>query len=261
LLEGATFSWPAIVMIAVGVFALYIGGMALNDVVDAAFDTEANPARPIPSGRISRGGALAIATVALSAGIALCGAVTLAGGGAAVGLAAVIVLYNLVHKRTVHAVWLMGACRGLVYVVAALALALVPAWPAVAAGAGAMTLYIAGITFAARGEHLSEAATTHRASWRHAALLVVLLPALVVRPETWWPAIVAGVAVIAMVAVGGRSLRSTPPRIGDAVMMWLAGICLVDAYFLTLLDEPVLAVVAAACFVLTRLGHRFIRGT
>ena len=54
---------------------------------------------------------------------------------------------------------------------------------------------------------------------------------------------------------------SDPPRMRPAVMGWLSGICLADAYFLTLLDTPVLAVIAAACFVLTAIGHRHILGT
>ena len=261
VLGSDAFPWPAVVMIAAGICAMYVGGMALNDVVDSEFDATANPERPIPSGRISRGAALALAVLALAGGIALCAAVSTSAGVAAAGLTAVIVLYDLLHKRTVHAVWLMGACRGLVYVAAAIALATFPAWPVLGACAAAMALYIAGITFAARGEHRPDPETPARGRWRHLALLVVLLPAIVVRPSAWWPALIAGGAVVVMVVLGGRALRRSPPRIGDAVMMWLAGICLADAYFLTLLDEPELAVAAVGCFVVTRIGHRFIRGT
>jgi hypothetical protein len=41
---------------------------------------------------------------------------------------------------------------------------------------------------------------------------------------------------------------------------WLAGICLIDAWFLALLDEPWLVVACLVCFIITVLGHRRIMG-
>jgi len=53
----------------------------------------------------------------------------------------------------------------------------------------------------------------------------------------------------------------SPPRIMQAMPAWLAGMCLLDAYILALLNQPVPAGLALACFVLTRLGQRRIAGT
>ena len=42
------------VLVLVGVFGFYLGGMMLNDVVDATRDLKDSPHRPIPAGRIDR---------------------------------------------------------------------------------------------------------------------------------------------------------------------------------------------------------------
>jgi len=48
---------------------LYLGGMVLNDVFDAALDALERPERPIPSGRISRRAAAVFGTLLLLLGI------------------------------------------------------------------------------------------------------------------------------------------------------------------------------------------------
>ena len=52
-----------------------------------------------------------------------------------------------------------------------------------------------------------------------------------------------------------------PPRVGAAVMAWLAGVCLVDATFLLHVGHWPAALGAVACFALTRWGHRHILGS
>ncbi|NJA56170.1 UbiA family prenyltransferase, partial [Streptomyces sp. NEAU-H3] len=49
-------------LLAAGSVALYWAGMALNDWADRAEDARERPERPIPSGRLSPGAALATAT-------------------------------------------------------------------------------------------------------------------------------------------------------------------------------------------------------
>ncbi|MEU7136008.1 SCO3242 family prenyltransferase [Streptomyces sp. NPDC046261] len=85
---------------ALSCVALYWAGMALNDYADRNTDAVERPARPIPSGRITPGAALALATGLTGAGIALAGA---AGGPralvVAVPLAATVWTYDLGAKR------------------------------------------------------------------------------------------------------------------------------------------------------------------
>ncbi len=93
---------------------LYLAGMALNDYADRDVNAVERPGRPIPSGRVSPGFALAFA-----------GALTAAGAGLAVAadgrrslavlapLAAAVWGYDLVLKSGPAGVAAMAACRGL----------------------------------------------------------------------------------------------------------------------------------------------------
>ncbi|MFF5476595.1 SCO3242 family prenyltransferase [Streptomyces sp. NPDC012935] len=80
---------------------LYWAGMALNDYADATVDSVERPERPVPSGRIPRRTALAVAGGLTAAGLGLAAA---AGGrrsvGAALPLAGLIWAYDLKLKST-----------------------------------------------------------------------------------------------------------------------------------------------------------------
>jgi len=92
---------------------LYEAGMALNDWADRAEDAVDRPHRPLPSGRIGPGAALAAAAGLTAAGLALAsraGRRPLAVAGA---LAATVWSYNLVLKRTPAGPPAMAAARGL----------------------------------------------------------------------------------------------------------------------------------------------------
>ncbi len=145
-------AWPAVGVVAVAVMLLYVGGMALNDVVDHRIDLRQRPGRPIPSGRIPVRAAAGVAIVCLAAGAGL---TAFAGRPAvwfAVTLTAAIVVYDLVHKRVAASVVLIGACRGLVYLTAAAAVC----WPLQGLIAMilslAITVYVALVTVLARVE-------------------------------------------------------------------------------------------------------------
>ncbi|WP_328421485.1 SCO3242 family prenyltransferase [Streptomyces sp. NBC_00443] len=80
---------------------LYWAGMALNDYADATVDSVERPERPVPSGRIPRRTALAVAGGLTAAGLGLA---AVAGGrrsvGAALPLAGLIWAYDLKLKST-----------------------------------------------------------------------------------------------------------------------------------------------------------------
>ncbi|MFE5887961.1 SCO3242 family prenyltransferase [Streptomyces sp. NPDC056462] len=80
---------------------LYWAGMALNDYADATVDSVERPERPVPSGRIPRRTALAVAAGLTAAGLGLAAA---AGGrrsvGAALPLAGLVWAYDLKLKST-----------------------------------------------------------------------------------------------------------------------------------------------------------------
>src|SRR3954469_12246728 len=70
VLAGAHEPGPALVAGA-SVTLTYLGGMALNDVLDADEDKLKKPDRPIPSGRVTRAGAATFAALLFAAGLAL----------------------------------------------------------------------------------------------------------------------------------------------------------------------------------------------
>ena len=257
--DGRLWPWPTAAAMTIAILFLYVGGMALNDLVDAAIDQHERPQRPIPSGRITQAAAGRFVWVCLTSGlgiIAMIGVVPFLCG---LALVAAIVAYDLTHKKFPASVVLMGLCRGLVYLTAAAAVAWPLDWSRAGWSAAAITLYIIILTVVARVEATSVAL----ARFRVALLLpaCVLLPFVGVRPEVWtWPA-ASIVAVVLWIIFSSRHLTAQPPRIGAAVQGWLAGICLIDGLYLAVLDETHLVIVAVACFLLARWGHRFVPGT
>lgn len=141
--------WPGASLWAVVAASLfYTGGMFLNDAFDARFDRVGRPERPIPRGDVGPGEAFLTGGACLGVGEALLWprSTAMALGAA---LAAAIVFYDFRHKGNPVAPLVMGACRGLVYgIAAAVAFGAVP--PTVVAGAVAMTLYVAGLTVVAK---------------------------------------------------------------------------------------------------------------
>lgn len=128
---------------------LYLGGMALNDYADRHLDAVERPERPIPSGRVTPRGALAVGTALTAAGVAAAG---VAGGRRALAvaapLAACVWTYDLVAKDHPTGPFVMAACRGLDVLLGATPGHLRSALPA-AAGLAAHTL---GVTVLSRGE-------------------------------------------------------------------------------------------------------------
>jgi len=132
--------------------ATYAAGIALNDVFDYETDLKERPARPLPSGRVSRRFATILGTVMILLGPALAAfsgsavsfAVALALGGCVLG-------YDLGLKRTLLGPEIMGACRGLNLL---LGMSQAPALggPGGWLVAVSLTLFVAGITWISRSE-------------------------------------------------------------------------------------------------------------
>ncbi|HET9141479.1 SCO3242 family prenyltransferase [Actinophytocola sp.] len=116
LAGAAAAGWPfrrRSVLPAAAAVCLYWAGMALNDYADRDLDRVERPERPIPSGRVTPGFALGLATALTAAGIGLA---ALAGRSAlrvAVPLAGTVWLYDLVLKPTPAGPVAMAAARTL----------------------------------------------------------------------------------------------------------------------------------------------------
>ncbi len=127
---------------------LYWAGMALNDYADREVDAVERPERPIPSGAVRPGEALAVAAGLTATGVGLAAA---AGGRRAAGvgtaLAATVWGYDLLLKRTPLAPLGMAAARGLDVLLGAGARPADAARPALA-----LAVHTLGVTALSRGE-------------------------------------------------------------------------------------------------------------
>jgi hypothetical protein len=262
-LAGADVGAGRLAVLALAFSLLYTGGMYLNDAFDRESDARERPERPIPSGRIGAKRVFAIGFGLLAAGIFVVATVAAgraSGGRAAVGsgvlLAALITAYNAWHKRNPLSPVMMGFCRVLVYLTAALAVA---GWvgPAVTGGAVVLLCYLVGLTYVAKQENLTEI----RHLWPLAFLAAPFLYA--------WPALLAaGVgtvlylgflawvayAVVWLVRPGRRDIRR-------AVVSLIAGISLLDALLVADVGQPARAAWAILGFVLTLVFQRWVPGT
>ncbi|HET6859825.1 MAG TPA: UbiA family prenyltransferase [Streptomyces sp.] len=100
--------------LAVGAsLCLYEAGMALNDWADRDEDAVDRPHRPLPSGRITPGAALAAATALTAAGLTLAAGAGRPALAVAGGLAATIWAYDLRLKHTPAASAAMATARAL----------------------------------------------------------------------------------------------------------------------------------------------------
>jgi 4-hydroxybenzoate polyprenyltransferase len=145
-LPDSTTSPITVALLMLAASAFYTGGMFLNDAFDAPFDRRARPERPLPRGEVGLTEAFVAGGALLALGLALVssnrGALMVG-----MGLAAAVVFYDARHKGSAVAPLVMGACRGLVYVMAAATGVLSSAaW----AGAGVMLVYVAGLTVVAK---------------------------------------------------------------------------------------------------------------
>ena len=255
-------SWPPVVLLSIAAALLYVGGMVLNDVCDAEIDQATRSGRPIPSGRISRGAALRFSAAALAGGLVLVCLVNVKALPYALLLVICIVGYDVLHKRLAAAAVLLGLCRGMLYIVAAVAV-IPPAGvlldPPVWWLAGGLAAFVTLITIIAQREDTGEPGRR-----RHLAgvlVPIVLLPAIMLRPETWPVAGLAGVMLITWLIRCTTFVYRAEPRMMPAVLGWIAGISLIDLFYLTLLNRPDFAAVAFGAFALTIWSHRRIMGT
>ena len=245
-----------VALLGAGFAAAYVAGMFLNDAFDRAIDARQRPDRPIPAGLIAPREVFGAGAALLAIGVVLIalagvrrghGLFALSGG---VALAAAIVTYDAWHKGNPVAPVVMGICRGLVYVGAALALDGRISALVVAAGV-AMILYVTGLTEVARA-----ARTPLRGALMLGATPLVLVLALAGRSP--WPLVIASALAVTIVV----ALRTA--RAGDrerATVLLLSGMSLVDATLLAGEGYLIAALLAAVALPVTRALQAVVRGT
>jgi 4-hydroxybenzoate polyprenyltransferase len=260
-LAGVEVGPARLVLLALAFSLLYTGGMYLNDAFDRESDARERPERPIPSGQVGARWVFAIGFGLLAAGVVLVAGAAAAGRGraavwAALLLAGVITAYDAWHTANPLSPVVMGLCRVLVYVTAALAAA-GRAGPAVAGGALVLLCYLIGLTYVAKQENLAEL----RRLWPLAFLAAPFVYA--------GPALTGGGAAtvlylgfLAWVVYAVSWLVRTGRRdIRHAVVSLIAGISLLDALLIAGAGDPGRAAWAVTGFVLTLVLQRWVPGT
>jgi hypothetical protein len=264
VLSGAPLALgtSALLMLALSLF--YIAGMYLNDAFDAEFDRRHRPGRPIPSGEVAVAMVFGIGAGLLCAGLLLLlllGYAVEAGTGArgfAAGLAltAAILIYDAWHKGNPVGPVLMGLCRVLVYVTAAVAVA--GALPRALLSAAAVALsYLIGLTYAAKQEDLKQVGSL----W---PLVFLAVPFAYGLPVALTGGIGLAIYLLFLAAVLyalAFMLRPGRPNIPRVVTVLIAGISLLDGLFIAGQGQPLLAGLTVPAFALTLLAQRYIAGT
>lgn len=200
--------WPTLVLLVASSSCLYLAGMVLNDVYDAAVDAVERPGRPIPSGRVSVEAASQFGWGLLAAGVLFAAAssvrLQLAAPVVVASLLAVCVwLYDGLLKRTPLAPIFMGLCRTLNVLLGLSPMATdLFGWsPMFLILAGGVGVYVVGITWFARGEALEGASRLRLA----AALGVMLAGTALIGSFPGWrdASLVAAAEPLRAVQMGG----------------------------------------------------------
>jgi 4-hydroxybenzoate polyprenyltransferase len=253
-------AWP--LLLALSLF--YVGGMYLNDAFDAEIDARQRPERPIPSGAAPLKTVFIAGAAMLGIGLLLLlwvGFVAAGGTGgwSALGgftLAIAILVYDWHHQDNPFSPLIMGVCRMLVYITAALAF-LVPPTDWLLLVALLLLAYLVGLTYVAKEEHLGDV----QSFWPLALMVLPLAYGLF----TAFASLVGALAflLLLLVVLGAVWLlrRRESGDVPLAVSLLLAGICLLDAVFLASAGATGLAWVAIAGFFLTAMLQRLIPGT
>jgi 4-hydroxybenzoate polyprenyltransferase len=254
------FGW-----ILLGMSLVYIAGMTLNDAFDEKWDKEHAATRPIPSGRIGAGSVWLLGLVEMALGIAALLLCSTAHPLLVIALVAAVFLYNWIHKRWAGAVLVMGLCRALVYLGAGSAVAAhtdsIEIPRILFLISGGVVLYIAGLTLAARSEHLATAKGPGLLP-RLLLMLPVLFPLFTFRtvPDnamTYSLVIVGVIGIWSWLVITRRALRNRVPK---GIAYAIAGIAFFDAAVVSFADWRA-AVLCLLLFALTLGAQRIIPAT
>lgn len=265
-LSGGDWSLELLWILA-GMSLLYLAGMTLNDAFDAGWDKENAPDRPIAAGHISVKAVWAVGIVQMITGAVILILLTSVHPVLIGGLIFAILLYNWLHKRWAGSVIIMGICRALVYLGAGSAvIAQAPGLelpePVYIVAFG-VVLYIAGLTLAARSEHLKTPKGLPFGT-RIMLMIPVLFPLFGSRllptdsnPIKFALIIIGVLGIWSWLVIMLKALRERVPK---GIAYAIAGIAFYDAAIVAFADWRA-SIACLACFGLTLIAQRYIPAT
>ena len=268
-----------VIVVSIGLIFIYIAGMATNDYFDQVIDARERPTRPIPSRQISSGTALIVGVLFLLIGMTVCAFVSIDALPWVMLLSSTVLAYNILHLARFMGPLLMGMCRALGLVVAAIALSPshAPDWPILVFFALALGICTYGISLVARNEmerknSAGEIIHTQKTGRIMIATALIGIGALaplgtiamrLIDPmdDSMTLTYVVSIALACFAFFRGLTFITHPRAAHIGVMHWIAALSLLDAASLCILNQPVLAYSAIGCFILTSLLQRRIAGS
>ncbi len=267
VLSQAAPGYINVILVLLSMSLVYVGGMFMNDAIDAEWDKKNSIPRPIACGEansrtVFKMAALCfvISLLALSfleegpqvnEGLALISCFILIG---------LVALYNWIHKKFRYASVVMGFCRAMVYITTAAALGDI-SLPVVVASLS-LAAYITGLTALARAEHLN---SINQLGLPLAGALFILstplLVSLAISLDVSLSAIVAVVLLLWMSWQLKKYFFSDERDVKAGVGGLLAIIPLLDAMFMVSQEAIFPALFCVALFFMIPIFHRQIAGT
>lgn len=260
-LAGAAIDPASVFILLIALSLVYTAGMFFNDLFDQDYDRENRPDRPIPAGETSAASVRIWGAVMMLAALLLLGVNTspavieswypLFSG---LVLCALVLLYDWRHKANPFGPLIMGCCRGMVYITAALSLLPEFSWRLVIAAA-CLTAWVLGLTMVAKKKNVVAGFIVLVASVN----VIIFFAA----GATLGLAESITLSAVSIALVYGFVFLCRDGRYWNPVTLLIASISLLDALVIVSVTGAFggLAMVAAGLFFVTLAFQRFIEGS
>lgn len=266
VLAGATLAdvgidLATVFILLIAISLVYTAGMFFNDVFDQDYDRQNRPERPIPAGETDVSSVKSWAVAMMLAALLLLGVnVSLSAIESwypvfsGVVLCALVLLYDWRHKANPFGPLIMGSCRGMVYITAALSL--FPGFSLqLIVAASCLTAWVLGLTMVAKKKNV------------FAGFIVLIASANVIifsaaGDTLGLPGLVT-LSALSIALVYGFVYLCRDGKYWNPVTLLIASISLLDALVIVSVTGAFggLAMAAAGMFVVTLLFQRFIEGS
>jgi len=251
----------SVFIVLVAMSLVYTAGMFFNDVFDREYDRQNRPDRPIPAGETSSSSVrlwatamMVVALLLLGFNVSLSAIETWYPVFAGAILCALVLLYDWRHKANPFGPLIMGSCRGMVYITAALSL-----FPGFSIQLGiavlCLTAWVLGLTMVAKGKNV------------FAGFIVLIVSVNVIIFSAANHALDLYVSIIlsalSITLVYGFVYLCRDGKYWNPVTLLIASISLLDAMVIVSMMGTFngLAMTAVGLFFVTLLFQRFIEGS
>lgn len=268
LLSGNFLFDQRIFLLIISMSLLYVAGMFLNDAFDHVLDTKERPTRPIPSGKASLFAVSTWGGLLMFLGLLILllspilpiengeNIINLNRNISAICLCLLILLYDWKHKENPFSPYIMGMCRGMLYITAGLMYSSVIN-NELMVGAAIIFLWTVGLTFLAKQETLNRVD-------KYWPVLFLVIPIFygmtnVLSSHVIWFILILLTLVIAFSIYILRSDK--PGRVGWVVSILIASISLLDGLLIAISGYEILAILVSITMILTLFLQKYIPGT